>query len=83
MTDLICDTTLDKEKKLMYSDILRARSTSDEIRLIFYFVTFNADDKVKLRLVKRFKYLKFFDVLRDGLIKEDDIDIFRNMKPVT
>ena len=80
MIDLIYEAKLDRQKKYLYSNIIKARSTSDEIRLIFYFVTFNTDDKVKLRLVKRFKYLKFFDVLRDGLIKNGDKEIFERIK---
>jgi hypothetical protein len=78
--ELINENDLDKSKKNLYTRVFKSRSTSDELRLLFYFVAFNDDESKKVRLARLFKSVNFFDVMRDGLIKDGDMQVFKSIK---
>jgi hypothetical protein len=68
----------DNDKKLFYSRILKSRLTSDELRLIFYFIIYNKDENDKYRIAKMFKSFRLFKDFSDTLIKEGDMAIFKS-----
>ncbi len=81
VVELISEGNFTDKKRGFYVRLVNARATSDEVRLLFYFVTFNGNPNEKIRLINLFKSLKFFDNLRDGLIKQGDMELFKNFSP--
>ena len=80
VTELISEGKLDSNKRRFYSRAIKSRSTSDELRSVFYFVTFNGNENEKIRLSRLLKSLNFFDDLRDPLIKEGDMQTYLDIK---
>lgn len=79
VVELISKGNLTDKKRDFYVRLINARATSDEVRLVFYFVTFNDNLTEKVRLIKLFKSLNFFNSLRDSLIKPEDLQLFKNL----
>ncbi|MEK7497815.1 MAG: putative phage abortive infection protein [Patescibacteria group bacterium] len=78
--EFITNSSLDNDKRSFYSRVVKARATSDELRLVFYFVTFNKNDKERIRLITLCKTLDFFGDLRDPLIKSGDMKVYLDTK---
>lgn len=79
IVELVDESNIDESKKEFYCRVIKSTATSDELRLIFYFVIFNKVEKEKIRLKTMFKKLYFFDDLRDRdpLIKDEDWNIYQ------
>jgi hypothetical protein len=70
---------LDENKRKFFTGILKARSTSDEIRLVFYYVI-SRDIKKNIANLFHFETFDFFDDLEDPVIyPTEDMAIYRGM----
>lgn len=77
VVEMISESQLNERRRHFYGRILRSRSTSDELRLAFYFITSYPDPTERDRLVKLFRSVNVFGRLRDVLIKPEDNETLR------
>ena len=67
---------LETEKLRFYIRVLKSRSTSDELRLILYYIISRRESE-KIKLAKLFNF-DFFDEMDDGLIRPGDMDLYKS-----
>lgn len=76
------NSSFDSSKKQFYARIIQSRSTSDELRLIYYYVASLPDEsedlkKYKQNITRIMQTLDFFKPITDTLILASDKNIFR------
>jgi hypothetical protein len=71
---------LDTDRIEFYVRVLKSRSTSDELRLILYYIISRSEEE-QIRLAKLFNFgiFDFFDDMEDGLIKPGDMDLYKEI----
>src|SRR5690606_13034981 len=75
VVDLIKQGNLSKKKMNFYVRLIKARTSSDELRLLFYYITSTENLAERKRLIELFNSLNFFDSLRDDLIIPTDKEL--------
>ncbi len=69
LMELIDKSRLSKSKKEFHARLLQGRSSSDELRLVLYYIL-SLDDKGKIVQAKRFSRLNFYKAITDPLIDD-------------
>lgn len=73
--EILNESSLDESKKSYYIRVIQSRSSSDEIRLIFYYLLSNNNER-HIKLAKIFNSFNFFDIIKGTLIINETDDAF-------
>lgn len=75
VVELIDEAIVDSKKKNSYIRVLQSRSSSDEVRLLFYYIISTGNKQIALL----FNSFDFFSIITDPLIKPDDRTLYTTL----